>query len=53
MLVSNCCGAPISGEIVDIVGMCSDCHEWAEIESDENEFDIDNDKLILQSLRQR
>lgn len=27
--ISECCGEPILGEIVDDLGICSRCHEWS------------------------
>jgi len=40
MLVSECCGAPIYGEILeegtpDACGLCSDCKEWMGVCDDE------------------
>lgn len=36
--ITECCGAPVLGEIIDDVGMCSRCHEWSGVKQDpENE----------------
>lgn len=32
--VSNCCGADILGEESDGIGMCSECKEWSEVETE-------------------
>jgi hypothetical protein len=29
--LSECCGAPIYGEIFDNIGLCSQCKEWSGI----------------------
>ena len=33
---SNCCGAPSIGEVIDGLGMCSECKEWAEFEDEDD-----------------
>ena len=42
MIVSECCGAPVYGEISDegtpdAIGLCSDCKEWMGVYDDEDE----------------
>jgi hypothetical protein len=34
--ISNCCGAPMSGEMID-VGICPECHEHCEAEYPEEQ----------------
>ena len=36
MEISNCCGALPCGETFEGMGFCSDCHEHATFEEDEN-----------------
>lgn len=36
-VLSNCCGAPALGEVINGEGMCSDCKEHAEFEENEEE----------------
>lgn len=38
MNVSDCCGAEMTGEMVD-VGICPECHEHCEVEETEEEDD--------------
>ena len=41
MIYSECCGAPIYGEITgegeDACGVCSECKEWSGVMNDEDE----------------
>jgi hypothetical protein len=34
---SECCGAPIYGEIIDELGICSRCKEWSGVVREEDE----------------
>ena len=45
--LSECCGAPILGEIVDDIGRCSQCQEWSGISlnpENDPEFDDRNEE---------
>jgi hypothetical protein len=38
--ISDCCGAPIVGEIIDDLGICSQCNEWSGVRQEpENEIE--------------
>lgn len=32
--LTECCGAPVLGEVVEGLGLCSRCGEWAEVSKD-------------------
>ena len=53
MILSDCCGATISGEVSgegkDAVGICSDCGEWANVYDDEEEVSLVTDLVIRKS----
>lgn len=40
-LLSDCCGAPIQGEIMgtdeDATGVCSQCKEWSGVSDDDSD----------------
>lgn len=45
--LSDCCGAPPVFDIIDGIGICSRCKEWAGF--DNVEFSTDNDIADLKS----
>lgn len=38
-MLSTCCGALSSTEIFDSIAICSDCKEWAEFSSEDEDED--------------
>lgn len=43
-LLSNCCGALVTGELFKNFGRCSDCYEMAEFSTDNDERQIAADE---------
>lgn len=43
---SDCCDAPIWGEIVDGIGICSFCKEWCGVMEDEDDTEAEEEKVV-------